>query len=215
MHPAGVDGVVCDDGNECTLEDRCIAGLCTGGLGQDTDGDGDCDLKEQQCGCDYNDDQTFCLLPNRLIGLPGSGVGEVIVNWYSPTVRKVKLLSDPACRTSGVCDLAKRRCTVGKIHDVCQANADCDQPDSTCRLIVNWAQTPAHAPDLSLDYARFRKKEPVPGFSPVAAGCSRKVDVLIDTARTRAVFRLRARATVDGRPRRDRETIRFYRIAGD
>src|SRR6185436_17385831 len=108
----------------------------------------------------------------------------VLLNWYSPTVRKAQIASDPACAGAGAGLCSAGRCTAGKVYDLCTTNADCDQPADTCRVIVNYADTS----DNRLLYARFGKVD-VGGFvsgtpSPtlpivVAYGCSKKVDVVI------------------------------------
>lgn len=198
------DGYICNDNDVCTLNDHCQAAMCTGGSGSDTDGDGDCDLKEQQCGCDFNDDREVCLLPNRLIGTPSGTAGEVLMNWYSPTARRPLVASDPSCDTVGECTAS--RCTRGKIRDVCNVAADCAQPPDLCRTIVNWA----FIPDLSLEYAKIRKT-PIPGFTPITPGCSRKIDVPLEATRPISVLKLKARGTVDGRSRRERDLFRFMR----
>ncbi len=209
------DGVLCSDGEACTLGDTCQSGVCTPGPGGDGDGDGDCDSAEAACGCNGGDASEVCMLPNRLVGLPGSGAGEVLLNWYSPTVRKVPIASDPSCATAGACTAG--RCTSGKVYDLCTTNADCNQPAETCRVIVNYADTT----DNALLFARFGKTN-VSGFvagtpsptSPilVAAGCSKKVDVSIPAKPVRSNnLRLKAQGTIDGRLRRDLDAIQFRR----
>jgi hypothetical protein len=193
---------LCDDGDKCTLGERCLLGVCTPPLdaGKDTDQDGDCDADEAACGCDPNDGQEVCPLPNRLVGRFGSGIGEVLLSWNSPTVRRVDVLTDPSCATAGVC--ANGRCSVGKVADRCATDAECDQAPNTCRVVVNWAATP----DLALELALFAR-EPVDWFT-VKPGCSRKVDVPIIPGRS-ATLKLKAAGTINGRVWRDRDRIRF------
>ncbi len=209
------DGVLCSDGALCTVDDTCQSGVCTPGPGGDADSDGDCDAAEAACGCNGSDASEVCMLPNRLVGLPGSGAGEVLLNWYSPTVRKVPIASDPSCATAGACTAG--RCTSGKVYDLCTTNADCNQPAETCRVIVNYADTT----DNALLFARFGKTN-VSGFvagtpsptSPilVAAGCSKKVDVSIPATPVRSNnLRLKAQGTIDGKLRRDLDAIQFRR----
>jgi hypothetical protein len=198
------DFVICDDGDDCTLGDTCQSGVCAGGPGDDTDGDGDCDDREVECNCNPNDAQEVCHLPNRLIGGIGSGPGEVLIEYHSPTTRRLEVPTDDACATAGQC--VNERCATGKVRDVCTVDADCNQPPLTCRVIVNWGDVP----DLVLQFVRVGFDD-VPGFTPTTRGCSRKVDVTIDSERTATRFKFRASGTVGGRPRRDREALRFIR----
>jgi hypothetical protein len=196
------DFIICQDGNDCTVGDTCQAGVCTGGPGADSDGDGDCDDEEVACGCNPNDEREICHLPNRLIGRIGSGAGEVLLEWYSPTVRRVMVATDDACATAGQC--VNKRCTRGKVRDFCTVDADCNQPPLTCRAIVNFADYP----DIVLDFAQIRRVD-VPGLTPVSRACSRKVDLAITPDYATNRFRFKASGTVDGRLRRDRDTIIF------
>jgi len=198
------DFVICDDGDDCTVGDTCQSGVCSGGPGADSDGDGDCDDREIECNCNPNDAQEVCHLPNRIIGRIGSGSGEVLLEWHSPTVRRVEVPTDDACATAGQC--VNERCAKGRIRDVCAVDADCNQPPLTCRIIVNYGDIP----DLLLEYVRLGVLD-VPGFTPAAPGCSRKVDVAIDPDRTASRFKFRATGTVGGRARRDGEALRFIR----
>jgi hypothetical protein len=197
----------CDDGDICTENEVCIGGQCVGSPGQDTDGDGECDAREIECGCNFNDAQEGCLLPNRLVGRAGNGAGEVLMTWHTPTVRRIKIESDESCTTTaGQCG-DDGRCTTGKVRDVCAANADCNQQDATCRLIVNWA----NATDLTLTRAQVQRTD-IGGFQPATPGCSRRVDVFFDGVKR--ALRLKAKGTVDGRPRRDRDTFRYRNSGG-
>jgi hypothetical protein len=198
------NGTICSDGDSCTINDSCQAGQCTGGSTSDTDGDGDCDLREQDCGCDFNDAAEICLLPNRQIGRPSGNAGEVLMNWYEPTVLRAEVATDSSCDNVGQC--VASRCTRGKVYDVCSTDADCAQPPETCRTIVNWAFTP----DIALDFAKIRR-DPVPGYTPPTPGCSRKVDVALDPTRRITVLKLKARGTIDGRLRKERDVFKFVR----
>jgi len=209
------DGVLCSDGQVCTVSDTCQSGSCVAGPGGDADDDGDCDSEEAACGCNGLDGTEVCVLPNRLVGLPGSAAGEVLLNWYSPTVRKAQIASDPACAGAGAGLCSAGRCTAGKVYDLCTTNADCDQPANTCRVIVNYADTD----DNRLLYARFGRTD-VPGFvagtpsptSPigVAYGCSKKVDVVIPPKRSNRL-KIFAVGTIDLRLRSDRDVLLFKR----
>ena len=198
------DFIICDDGDDCTVSDTCQSGVCTGGPGADSDGDGDCDDREAECNCNPNDPQEVCHLPNRIVGRFGDGAGEVLLEWHSPTVRRLYVATDDSCATAGQC--VNERCATGKVRDVCAVDADCDQPPLTCRVIVNFADVP----DLALEYARLGVLD-VPGFTPATRGCSRKVDVAIDPVRPASRLKFRASGTVGGRARKDRESLRFIR----
>jgi hypothetical protein len=193
---------LCDDGDKCTLGERCLQGVCTPpqNAGSDSDHDGDCDADEITCGCDPNDGAEVCPLPNRLVGRAGNFFGEILITWNTPTVRRVPIATDPSCATAGEC--TDGRCTRGKIDDLCTTNADCDQPPDTCRVIVNWAAIP----DLTL-LSSLEGRQPIGGFT-VKPGCSRKVDIPVQTGRS-TLLRLHARGTVNGRPSGDRDSIRY------
>jgi hypothetical protein len=195
---------ICNDGAPCTVGDTCQGGVCTGGPGGDADNDGDCDATEATCGCNANDANEVCVLPNRLVGRGGNLAGEVIMNWHTPTLSKIPVATDPSCASLGECTAG--RCTKGSIYDLCTTDADCDLPPDSCRAIINWVETA----DLSLTFARIRTTA-VPGFTPVTPGCSRKVNISIDPNRRNTTLRLLATGTVDGRLRRDRDTLRYRR----
>lgn len=198
------DGIICNDGVVCSLNDTCQGGICTAGPGDDVDGDGDCDADEVACGCNPSDGNELCILPNRLAGRVGNSSGEVLLQWFSPTAKRIEMATEPSCATAGVCTAGY--CTAGRVHDVCTTNAQCNQPPDTCRLVLNWADVP----DTALLYAKTQLAD-VPGFTPVAFGCSRKVDVAIDPSRPSIRLRLFAEGTVDGRLRRDRDVFRYQR----
>jgi len=198
------DNVICEDGDDCTLGDTCQSGVCTGGDGADSDGDGDCDDRESECGCNPNDPQEVCHLPNRIVGRIGNGPGEVLLEYHSPTVRRVSVPTDASCATAGQC--VDERCATGKVRDVCTVDADCNQPPLTCRVIVNYGDVS----DLVLEYAKLGVLD-VSGFTPATRGCSRKVDVAIDPVRSASRYKFRAAGTVAGRTRHDRESLRFIK----
>jgi hypothetical protein len=99
----------------------------------------------------------------------------------------------------------KTFCIAGKIGDPCATNAACDQPANTCRIVVNFGDVP----DLALTNAQMNRTA-LPGFTPVAPGCSRKVDVTLDPSMRRRHLLLRATGTVGGRLTRDRD--RFWYV---
>ena len=121
--------------------------------------------------------------------------------------------SDPSCATAGACGppplgFATGFCTAGRIGDPCTSNAQCGLPADTCRLVVNYADVP----DLQLNAAFLnRTTNPVAGFSPAHAGCSRKVDVALDASRRVNRLRIKATGTVFGRSGRDRDSFRYRR----
>jgi hypothetical protein len=209
------NGVLCSDGQSCSISDTCQGGICQPGPGGDADHDGDCDSAEAACGCNTNDPSEVCALPNRLVGLPGSGAGEVLLNWYSPTVRKVLVASDPSCQTTGVGLCNAGRCQAGKVPDLCTTDADCYETANHCRVVVNYGDVP----DNTLYFARFGRTD-VPGFvagipTPfmpigVAAGCSKKVDVLVPAKRSNNL-KLKAKGTVDLRSRTDIDALQYRR----
>lgn len=197
------NGVLCQDGTECTVGDTCQAGVCTPGPGGDADSDGDCDAEEAECGCNPNDGSEVCVLPNRLVGLAGSRAGEVLLNWHTPTVRRVPVATDPSCQQSGVCTAG--RCTAGQIADLCSVNSDCDLPADSCRVIVNYGDTG----DLTVDFAKVGRTDHTALFQPASPGCSRKIDLPLDPSRLTNRLRAKATGTIDTRVRKDRDTITY------
>jgi hypothetical protein len=195
------DGVLCSDGADCTVNDTCQGGVCTPGPGADSDNDGDCDADETNCGCNPNDGAEVCALPNRLVGFAGNAAGEVLLNWHTPTVRRVTKATDPSCQQSGVC--TSGRCTAGQIEDLCTTNADCNLPPDTCRLIVNYGDTG----DLALVYGKVNRTDETALFLPASPGCSRKIDIPLDPNRAASRVRTKATGTIDGHLRRDRDSF--------
>jgi hypothetical protein len=130
-------------------------------------------------------------------------------------VRKGTVATDPSCATSGAGLCVSGRCQAGKVADLCVADADCYQPADTCRVVVNYGDVP----DNKLYFARFGRTN-VRGFVtgtptpqapiPVAAGCSKKVDVLVPQRRSNNL-KLKAKGTVDLRVRSDIDTLQYRR----
>ena len=198
------NGVLCSDGQDCTVSDTCQGGVCTSGAGGDADSDGDCDSEEAGCGCNPNDGNEICVLPNRLVGLAGNAAGEILVNWHTPTVRRVPVATDPELPTGGVC--AAGRCTAGQVHDLCTTNGDCNLAPNSCRVIANYGDTN----DLTIVFAKIGRTDQTALFLPAAPGCSRKIDIPLDPNRVSNRLRTYATGTIDTRVRRDRDTI-IYR----
>jgi hypothetical protein len=197
------NGVLCSDGAECTVSDTCQGGVCVSGAGGDADNDGDCNVEETTCGCNPNDGDEVCALPNRLVGVAGNAAGEVLLNWHTPTTRRVTVASDPSCQSSGVCTAG--RCTAGQMEDLCTTNADCNLPADTCRMIVNYGDIS----DLAFVFGRVNRTDITADFLPATPGCSRKIDVTLDPNRAANRVRSMATGTIDGRPRRDRENFSY------
>jgi hypothetical protein len=213
-NPPKNDGHVCDDGNVCTQLDRCVSGACIGGnAGGDTDGDGYCDLFEDQKGCNPEDEKEIPPQASTFGGAPNGGTGNVLVTYSGPSSKIIRRASDPSCAPAGVCGphppgFPYGFCVQGRIGDRCLADVDCDQAENACRLVVNYADVT----DLELGYAVMNSRtQAIAGFMPVKPGCSRKVD-LDFSASTRAVnvLRIRATGTVQSRRRTDRDVF-IYR----
>ena len=203
---AARDGFACDDHDPCTITDVCSGGNCGGSIGGDTDGDGYCDQFEQQLGCDPTDGAEIPPQAATFSGTAGGAPANVLMTYASPTNRKVFVASDPSCAMQGVCG-PLGFCTAGKIADPCVASSDCNQPANTCRVVINYAAIP----DLTLKAAEFNHV-PIPGFTPLHPGCSRKVDVAIDpTRKSNRLVLMKALGTAGGRKRRDTDMFRYLK----
>lgn len=201
--PAGRDGFVCDDTNPCTNQDVCDNGICQGTLTEaDTDGDGFCDIVENDADCNINDAFEIPPRPNTFAGAPGIGPGEGLLNWAAPTRERFPIASDPACATSGVCGPIGF-CTAGKIWDPCGSNGDCDQPPFTCQVVVNYAEIA----DLTFISAKVSRGATATSLSPATPGCSRKASISLDPLRFTSKLKLKVKGTIGGR--RGRDTDRF------
>ncbi len=207
--PVPREGLPCTDGDACTEVDTCLSGVCVGTVSADADNDGYCDSQEQQAGCDANDPN---VIPPKPIVHAGStrmsfASGEILLTYAAPGAQRVNTLSDPACKTAGVC--ASGFCTAGKVGDSCAVDADCNQPPGTCRIIINYAA----APDLTMAEATLRKhrQPPVNMLSSfqAAPGCSRKVDMSLGTDYKRARLRLKGSGTIAGKLRKDADRLVF------
>ncbi|MCK6553132.1 Cys-Gln thioester bond-forming surface protein [Candidatus Binatia bacterium] len=211
-----IDGFACDDDDVCTLNDRCIAGVCTGATTGDTDGDGYCDLQEQQAQCNITDPREIPPQPTTYAGGRVAGPGEILLTFHAPLDRDVPVATDPSCATVGVCNATSGFCTAGRISDPCDVDADCNLPSGTCRVVVNYASTPSPVPDLALidvqlvGRVRLPKESILALFQPVTPGCTRKVDVPVGAPgfkKTGVLFK--AQGTTGGKLRKDRDLIRY------
>jgi hypothetical protein len=196
------DGFACDDGNACTQGDVCSDGHCAGISGADSDGDGFCDATESAVGCNPHDAAEIPAQPTTYGG--GHGAGDILVTYLAPRDRKVVRATDPSCATAGTC-APNGFCTAGKIADACATNADCNQPANTCRVVANYGE----APDLAVRRPFSLNRTIVTGFEPLTPGCSRKVDVALDSSRRSNTLKIQVSGTVGGRMRRDTDTFTY------
>src|SRR5262249_45412550 len=144
------------------------------------------------------------LQPTIYPGLQGGGSPpNIMMTFAAPANHIVHVDDDISCAPSGFC--ASGFCITGKIGDACAADSDCDQPPTTCRVLVNFDPT---VTDLMLLKAEFNK---VPLPPPVLSGpgCSRKLDLTIDPSKTRNKLTLQAKGTVLGKLRKDKDTFTF------
>ena len=135
--------------------------------------------------------------------------GEILLTFRAPSGSKITPATDPSCTTTaGVCTLGF--CTTGKVSDPCVTSSQCNQPAGMCRVVINYAGTP----DLTLVSAMRRvtgqpAQDVIPAFSPVTPGCTRKVDLSLPTGFRRALLRLKATGTTNGRLKKDRDKIKY------
>jgi len=202
--PAPRDGFVCDDDNTCTSPDVCQGGICQGTLAEaDTDGDGYCDRVENQAHCSPTDAGEIPPRPSAFSGKPGKGIGEVLLTYAAPSVSVVLKASDPTCAPNGTCGPIGF-CVAGRVDDPCHADADCNLAANACRMVVNYG----NVSDLTLIYAKVGRSILTPSFLPAHGGCSRKVDISVDPARS-IRLKLKAQGTVNGIRKRDRDGTRY------
>ncbi len=196
------DGFACDDHDGCTQGDVCSNGQCAGTSGADSDGDGYCDATETAVGCNPNDAAEIPAQATTYGG--GHSAGDILVTYLAPADRKVARATDPSCAATGAC-AANHFCTAGKIADPCTANADCNLPANTCRVVANYGA----APDLTVRRPFLLNRTVVTSFEPLTPGCSRKVDLAMDTSRKSNKLKLRVSGTVGGRKRNDSDTFTY------
>jgi hypothetical protein len=77
LEPSGscevaANGVLCSDGEECTVSDTCQGGVCTPGPGADADNDGDCDTEETNCGCNPTTERRSVRFPTGSSAWPAT-----------------------------------------------------------------------------------------------------------------------------------------------
>src|SRR6185295_9408689 len=128
----------------------------------------------------------------------------ILITYAAPTAARVTKSTDPSCASAGICS-TNGFCTAGKIADACTTDADCDQPANTCRIVINYAATP----DLAVRKPFTLNRVAITSFDPLTPGCSRKVDIPVDPARSTNTLRLSVMGTVDGRARRDADTFKY------
>jgi len=210
-----INGFGCNDGNPCTMNDRCQAGLCVGLTDGDTDGDGYCDAQEVQAKCNKNDFLEIPPQSNTYAGGRAANAGEILLTFHAPRDRDVFPATDPSCATQGACNLTTRFCTAGRISDPCNVDSDCNLAPGICRVVINYAAVPVAVPDLtlievSLGLARQPKQFITPSFFPTTVGCTRKVDVTVGPAGfKKGAVRFKAKGTTGGKLRKDRDLIRY------
>jgi cysteine-rich repeat protein len=198
------DGFACDDGHVCTQGDVCTNGQCAGTTGADSDGDGYCDNAEVSRGCNPHDFNEIPPQPAAFAGSPVGGVGNFLVTYLVPANGKVSKATDPSCASAGVC-AGSGFCSAGKIADPCATNADCNEPANTCRVVANYAAIP----DLAVRRPFMLNRTTLSSFEPLTPGCSRKVDVTLDPARSSNVLKINVTGTVGGHVRRDADRFRY------
>jgi hypothetical protein len=169
----------------------------------DSDDDGYDDGVELNAACDPLDGTEIPLQPTIYPGLQGGGSPpNAMMTFAAPASHIVRTDEDISCANPGLC--AAGFCITGKIADACTADADCDQPLTTCRVVVNFDPT---VTDLMLLKAEFNK---VPLSNVLSGpGCSRKLDLTIDPSKRRNKLTLQAKGTVLGKLRKDKDTFTF------
>jgi hypothetical protein len=82
QHDSASQGSFCDDGNDCTFNERCLSGTCQGGLLRDADGDIRGDLACGGTDCNDLDGQVW-LPPQEVTDLSVTGTTPANVQWSS------------------------------------------------------------------------------------------------------------------------------------
>jgi Bacterial TSP3 repeat len=169
----------------------------------DSDGDGYNDGDEVHAGCSALDPTEIPGQPTSYQGSQGGGSPpNQILTYAAPANHIVHTGEDITCALDGVCSAGF--CSAGKFGDPCTINSECDQPPTTCRVVVNF--NPA-IPDIMLLKAEFNKVPLSNVLSP--KGCSRKLDVKMDPGVNKNKLRLQAKGTVNGLVRKDNDDFTF------
>ena len=179
---------------------------CTDPKNPDTDGDGYGDGEEVLTAhCNACDGGEIPLQPTIFQGSRGGGAPppNELMTYAAPAKHTVRTSTDITCAPDGLC--ASGFCIVGKIADACSTDNDCDQPPTTCRVVIDFR---SDATNLTLLKAEYNKATLSNVLSP--PGCSRKLDLPIDPGVNRNKLRLLATGTVAGRTRRDNDTFGFH-----
>ena len=179
---------------------------CTDPKNPDTDGDGYGDgVEVLTAHCNACDGSEIPLQPTIFQGSRGGGAipPKELMTYAAPAKHTVRTSVDLTCAPDGLC--AAGFCIVGKIADACSNDGDCDQPPTTCRVVINFRPD---ATNLTLLKSEYNKATLTNVLSP--PGCSRKLDLPIDPGVNRNKLRLLATGTVAGRTRRDNDTFGFH-----
>jgi hypothetical protein len=173
----------------------------------DSDDDGYDDGVELAAGCNALDGTEIPLQPTVYQGSRGGGQlpPNQLMTYASPSRHTVRTSRDISCAPTGQC--AAGFCSIGKIGDPCTADSDCNQPPTTCRVIVNFRPDATSVMLLKAEY----DKMPLSNVLTSAEGCSRKLDFGIDPSVNRNKLRLLATGVVGGRTVRDNDTFTFHR----
>jgi uncharacterized protein DUF11/slime mold repeat-containing protein len=210
-----IDGFACNDGNACTINDRCKSGVCIAGVNSgDSDGDGYCDAQEVAAQCNPDDPREIPSQPNVFAGGRIQTRGQILLTYATPSQRDIDPATDASCAAAGACNPVTHFCTSGRIADPCGADSDCTPAVNTCRIVINYAAVP----DLTLSDVTWKvRRHPrislLADFLPATPGCSRKVDVQLPLPGfKRANLRLKAKGTTGIRVGRDRDWIRYKEL---
>ncbi|HKA30362.1 MAG TPA: hypothetical protein VKH82_13350 [Candidatus Binatia bacterium] len=156
--------------------------------------------------CNPCDGTEIPLQPTIYQGSRGGGAlpPNELMTYNAPAKHTVRTSVDITCAPDGLC--AAGFCIVGKVADACSSDSECDEPPTTCRVVINYRPD---ATNLTLLKAEYNKATLSNVLSP--PGCSRKLDLPIDPNINRNTLRLLASGTVGGRTRRDNDTFGFRR----
>jgi hypothetical protein len=194
------------DGDGLTTGEELADG--TDPFDPDSDDDGYDDRVERTAQCNPLDGGEVPLQPTLYQGTRGGGQlrPNQMMTYGVPTKSSVATRRDPACAPAGLC--STDFCTVGKIGDPCATRSDCDQPATTCRLLVNFHPD---VTDVVLEQAEWNRA-PLAGVMVTRVGCSRKLDLPIEpNVSNRLRLKGSGIVTPGGRRVIDRDTFRFRR----